>query len=74
MIIIVWAAQRVLGVKNLTANAEDARDEGSIAGSGRSTGIGKWQPTPILLPEKFQFHGQRSLAGYSPCGHRVGHD
>ena len=24
----------------------------------------KWQPTPVLLPEKF--HGQRSLVGYSP--------
>ena len=24
----------------------------------------KWQPTPILLPEKF--HGWRSLVGYSP--------
>ena len=28
----------------------------------------KWQPTPILLPGKF--HGQRSLAGYSPWGHK----
>ena len=27
----------------------------------------KWQPTPVLLPGKF--HGQRSLAGYSPWGH-----
>ena len=25
-----------------------------------------WQPTPIFLPE--EFHGQRSLAGYSPQG------
>ena len=24
----------------------------------------KWQPTPVFLPGKF--HGQRSLAGYSP--------
>ena len=24
----------------------------------------KWQPTPVFLPENF--HGQRSLAGYSP--------
>ena len=33
----------------------------------------KWQPTPIYLPEKS--HGQRSLVGYSPWGHRrVGHD
>ena len=26
----------------------------------------KWQPTPVFLPGKF--HGQRSLAGYSPWG------
>ena len=32
----------------------------------------KWQPTPVFLPGKS--HGQRSLVGYSPCGHRVGHD
>ena len=31
----------------------------------------KWQPTPVFLPG--QFHGQRSLAGYGPWGHkRVG--
>ena len=33
----------------------------------------KWQPTPAFLPGKSQ--GQRSLAGYSPWGHkRVQHD
>ena len=33
----------------------------------------KWQLTPIFLPRKC--HGQRSLAGYSPWGHkRVGHN
>ena len=26
----------------------------------------KWQPTPVFLPA--EFHGQRSLVGYSPCG------
>ena len=25
----------------------------------------EWQPTPVFLPG--EFHGQRSLAGYSPC-------
>ena len=30
------------------------------------------QPTPVLLPG--ESHGQRSLAGYSPWGHRIGHD
>ena len=28
----------------------------------------KWQPTPVFLPGKC--HGQRSLAGYSPRGHK----
>ena len=28
----------------------------------------KWQPTPVLLPEKS--HGQRSLVGYSPWGRK----
>ena len=32
----------------------------------------KWKPIPVFLPGKF--HGQRSLAGYSPWGHRIGHD
>ena len=27
---------------------------------------------PVFLPG--EFHGQRSLEGYSPCGCRVGHD
>ena len=27
-----------------------------------------WQPTPVFLPG--EFHGQRSLAGCSPWGHR----
>ena len=28
----------------------------------------KWQPTPVFLPGKS--HGQRSLVGYSPQGHK----
>ena len=32
----------------------------------------KGQPIPVFLPGKF--HGQRSLASYSPWGHRVGQD
>ena len=33
----------------------------------------KWQPSLVFFPGKY--HGQRSLAGYSPWGHRrVGHD
>ena len=29
-------------------------------------------PTPVFWPG--EFHGQRSLVGYSPWGCRVGHD
>ena len=32
----------------------------------------KWEPSPEFLPERFQ--GQRSLAGYSLWGLRLGHD
>ena len=32
----------------------------------------KWQPTPVFLPGKS--HGWRSLVGYSPWSHKVGHD
>ena len=28
----------------------------------------KWQSTPVFLPEKS--HGERSLVGYSPWGHK----
>ena len=41
-----------------------AGDVGLIPGSGSR----KWQPTPVFLPGKS--HGQRSLAGYSPWGHK----
>ena len=43
-------------------------DSVSTPWSGRSPGGGKWQPTPIFLPEKP--HGQRNLASYSPKGHK----
>ena len=28
----------------------------------------EWLPTPVFLPG--ELHGQRSLVGYSPCGHK----
>ena len=53
-------------VKNPPANVKDA---GSIPGSGRSIPWRrKWQPTPVFLPG--ESHGQRSLVGYSPQGHK----
>ena len=41
------------------------RDPGSIPGRGRSPGEGN--PPSVILPG--DFHGQRSLVGYSPWGH-----
>ena len=41
---------------------------GSIPGSGRSPGGAAWQPTSVFLPGKP--HGQRSLAGCGPQGHK----
>ena len=38
-----------LVVNNLPANTGDARDMGSIPGSGRSPGRKKWQPPPVFL-------------------------
>ena len=32
----------------------------------------EWLPTPVFLPG--EFHGQRSLVGYSPVHKRVRHD
>ena len=43
----------------------NARDTGLIPGLGRSPGEGNGNP--FLTGE---FHGQRSLAGYSPWGHK----
>ena len=37
---MIWATQVALVIKNLPARAGDARDEGSIPGSGRSPGVG----------------------------------
>ena len=63
-------------------SACSAGDPGSIPGSGRSPGEGTGNPlqysclgNPMdrgTLPRKS--HGQRSLEGYSPWGHRVRHD
>ena len=55
-------------VKNPPANAGDIRDMGCIPGWGRSPEGGHGYPTPVLLPG--ESHGQRSLVGYSPWGHK----
>ena len=37
-------------VKNLPANAGEARDAGSIPGLGRPPAVGGWQPAPVWYP------------------------
>ena len=53
-------------VKSLPANTRDA---GLTPGLGRAPGVGNSSPTPVFLPG--ESHGQRSLAGSSPCDCRV---
>ena len=61
-----------LSGKEYTCNARDAGGTGSIPGSGSSPGGGNRNPS-ILAWEKS--HEQRSLPGYTPCGHKsIGHD
>ena len=47
-------------------------NQGRIAGKRGTLGElpwrREWQPTPVFLPG--EFHGQRSLAGYSPWGRK----
>ena len=57
----------VLVVHNRPANTGDAREAVLIPGL-EDPWRRKWHPTPVFLPGKS--HGQRSLAGYSPWGHK----
>ena len=65
---LMGVSQVALVVKNLSANAGDTGDMGSIRES-----VGRRQPTPVFFPGKS--HGQRNLLGYSLWGcKRAGHD
>ena len=73
---ICWRSGRLptpvfLGFPCGSAGKESAcnkGDLGSIPGLGRSPGGGHGNPTPVFLPG--ESHRQRSLAGYSPWGHK----
>ena len=68
----MWAMKFPNGsvVKNPPAMHETQETwVGSVAWEHRGRA---WQPTPVFLPG--EFHGQRSLVGYSPLSGRVGHD
>jgi len=55
-------------VKNLPANAGDARELRFDPWVKKIPWRRKWQPVPVFLPRKF--HGQRNLEGYSSLGHK----
>ena len=61
----LWGFPGGSAVKKLPPRAGDT---GSIPGSGKIPWRRKWHPTPVFFPGKS--HGQRSLAGYSPWGHK----
>ena len=62
------SSQVVLVVKNLLADAGDMGNKVSILELGRSPGGGNDSPLQYSCLENS--HGQRSLAGYSPWGHK----
>ena len=62
----LWASQVELVAKNPPTNARNIRNVGSILGSGKSPGEGHGNPLQDSMPG--EFHGQRSLVGYSTWG------
>ena len=63
-----WGSQVVLVVKNPPASAGDIRDAGLIPGLERSPREGQGKPSPVFL--LWEPHGEKSLVGYSPWGHK----
>ena len=60
-----------LVAQRVKASAYNAGDLGLIPGLGRSPGEGSGNPLQYSYLKNFlpgEFHGQRSLAGYSPWG------
>ena len=73
------AATACFGVKGMTETSVKDGIVRLLKGEQMTKGVfvspsedGSRQPTPVFLPG--EFHEQRSLVGYSPWGHRVGHD
>ena len=57
-----------LSGKEYTCNAEDLEKTQVQSLGWEDPWSRKWQPTPVFSPGKS--HGQRSLAGFSPWGHK----
>ena len=64
----LWAFQAAPGVRNLPANAGRHQRQGFDPWVGKIPWRRAWQPAPVLLPG--ESHGQTSLAGHSPWGHK----
>ena len=62
------ATRRFPGGSSGKESATNVGDMGLIPGSGRPPWRKKWQPPPVFLPGKS--HGQRSLVGSGPWGHK----
>ena len=60
---VIWQV-----VKNPPASPRNWRRSGFNLWVRKVPWRRKWQPTPVSLPG--EFHGHRSLEGYSPCGHK----
>ena len=61
-------SQVALVVKNSPANVGDIKRCGFDPWVGKNPWRRAWQPTPVFLPR--ESHGQRSLVGYGPWGHK----
>ena len=59
---------RWLSGEESTCQSRRCKKWGFYSWLGKIPWSRKWQPTPVFLPGKF--HGQSSLAGYSPWGHK----
>ena len=68
----IFGLPRWLGGKESTCQCRSCKRLGLDPWVGKIPRRRKWQPAPGFLLGKFQ--GQRSLAGYSPRGRRLGHN
>ena len=62
----------ILGFSHGSDSKESTCKAGNLAWVGKIPWRRAWQLTPVFLSR--EFHGQRSLVGYSPWGHRVRQD
>ena len=65
---LVRCLKSFLGGSDGKESACNVGDLGSRPWVGKIPWRREWQSTPVFLPR--EFCGQRSLAGYSPWGHR----